>query len=582
MTDEIGSFFQSLGGINTRVLTPKVYSKKVLSNETKLKLLSYQEDNVVRLINILLAKHVALDGSDAGVGKTYMAMAICREMGRRPIVVCPKTIMYNWVTVAQYMGVKPYDVVNYETMKNGKTYSTREVKEGNKTRIIYKFKTRKRSPFLDLLVPDPDDPHKCLYEWKLPDDVILIVDEAHRCKDPSTENGKFLKSMKSLIKKKIPILLLSATVCEKVMDMRIPFYLFDFIPETRHFNHYCKSLDEKNPDLKVSKKPFINMPPEKRKEAYEKAKKDMEVIKVHREIKAFTSRIRIKDLGDRFPSNQWCAQLFNADDTDEITKAYVEIAKKMEELKKHPGGHHLAEIGRLKQEIELRKIPIFIEQAQELLDNGKSVIIFVNYLATLRILSTELNITCKIYGGKKKDELASSDDDVDAGDDVDSDVETNIDVCDKLDTNVEEESVDANITQAVLEKLPIQTLEQRQHAIELFQSNQEKIIICQMRAGSVGISLHDLDGNHPRAVLLNYPNTATDLIQAMGRAHRSGGKSPVLQRIVLVANVPYEERIKKNIDRKLANVSAINDGDLDGYKYKVLRNKMLINAEINN
>ena len=70
---------------------------------------------------------------------------------------------------------------------------------------------------------------------------------------------------------------------------------------------------------------------------------------------------------------------------------------------------------------------------------------------------------------------------------------------------------------------------------------------------------------------MNYPNSASDLLQALGRAPRSGAKTPVLQRIIFVANVDYEKKIMQSINKKLANISAINDGDLDGHKYKINR-----------
>ena len=69
-------------------------------------------------------------------------------------------------------------------------------------------------------------------------------------------------------------------------------------------------------------------------------------------------------------------------------------------LKNNPSKHHLAKIQKLKQEIEFRKVPIFIEQAQLYLDDGKSVIIFVNYLDTFEFLSKELDIKCKIHGSQ--------------------------------------------------------------------------------------------------------------------------------------------------------------------------------------
>src|SRR5205807_1765608 len=101
--------------------------------------------------------------------------------------------------------------------------------------------------------------------------------------------------------------------------------------------------------------------------------------------------------------------------------------------------------------------------------------------------------------------------------------------------------------------------------------NIDNIIICQIKAGGTGLNLHDLDGKHPRVSLMNYPETGSDLIQALGRVYRAGCKTPVLQRIICVANVEYEKRIMNNINKKLKNISAINDGDINGYKYKIRR-----------
>jgi hypothetical protein len=57
----------------------------------------------------------------------------------------------------------------------------------------------------------------------------------------------------------------------------------------------------------------------------------------------------------------------------------------------------------------------------------------------------------------------------------------------------------------------------------------------------LGISLHDIHGDHQRVSLINFPDTASSLIQALGRTHRSGAKTPALQRIIFVANVDYEK-----------------------------------------
>ncbi|AEQ32407.1 ATP-dependent RNA helicase [Acanthamoeba polyphaga mimivirus] len=476
---------------------PKIYSKTLLSNNINRKLLSYQKNHVVKLINILIQKWIAIDTSDTGIGKTYIAAAICRELNRKPVVICPKTLIYNWISVLEFYGVKAYDVVNYETIKNGKTYS-----DG-------KFKTRKKSKYIEIADRDPDDPLNSAFNWQLPDDAIVIFDEVHRCKDPQTENGKLLISSKNLIQKHIPVLLLSATICEEYSDMKIPFYLMNFIPNTRNFNHYIRTLKNKYPKYRIHKSDYSNTAD------CRAAKENSQAMIIHDEIKDFTSRIRIKDLGDQFPSNQWCAQEFFTENSQEIAEAYAEIAQLLDVIKQCEDNSefHLAKIQKLKQQIELRKVPIFIEQSEFYLEEGKSVIIFVNYLNTFDVLCKELNIKCQIYGK--------------------------------------------------------QTTEQRQESIDLFQNNQERIIICQVGAGGTGLSLHDLHGNHPRVTLISLPDSASGLIQALGRAPRAQAKTPVLQRIVIAANVDYEKHIMRSINKKLANISAINDGDIDGNKYAI-------------
>lgn len=498
MSNEIGSFLEK---ISTPVkLAPVIYSKKVLSNDNVDKLLEYQRNPVLKAINISLKKKVLLNNCDTGIGKTYMTIAHCKELGKRPIIASPKTVMGTWIDVCEYYNIEPYDIVNYETLKNAKTYSD------------YEFKKRIKSPYLKIIEDDPTKINQFGYKWiNVPSDAILIFDEAHRCKNLSTENGKLLASTKQLIKKNIPVILLSATICEKFNDMKIPFYLFGIIPSPKNYNHYIKTLKDKYPEYKVKRKDFA------RKSEYDTAQANAKSMIIYKEVADFTVRIRISELGDRFPSNQWCAQQFIADEANEISELYKGIAVCIEGLRNSGASHHLAQIQKLKQEIELKKVPIFIEQAQLYMDEGKSVIIFVNYTNTLKTLVTELNIEC-IISGK-------------------------------------------------------QTLDERNNFIDLFQSNQRNIIICQMRAGNVGISLHDIHGGHPRAVLLNYPDSASDLLQALGRAARSGGKTPVIQRIIFVSNVDYEKKIMRNINRKLANISAINDGDLDGYKYKVVSKK---------
>ena len=161
---------------------------------------------------------------------------------------------------------------------------------------------------------------------------------------------------------------------------------------------------------------------------------------------------------------------------------------------------------RSQQKIELLKIPLFIQLTNDFIENNYSVVIFVNFTQTLESLSDQLYTDCVIYGQ--------------------------------------------------------QTAEVRQINIEKFMENKSKIIICNIKAGGVGISLHDKYGNYPRVSLISPTWSSIDLQQALGRIHRAGGKSKSLQRILYVANT-VEEKIADKLQNKLKEINTLNNGDLD-------------------
>lgn len=168
-------------------------------------------------------------------------------------------------------------------------------------------------------------------------------------------------------------------------------------------------------------------------------------------------------------------------------------------------------MGRLvlcKVRIELLKIPLFIELIEEALENDYSVVMFVNYRETISKISKHF-----------------------------------------------EKRMGVSVVEGG------QSVEFREQNIQDFQCNKKKLIICSITAGGVGISLHDLHGNHPRQSIISPTWSGQDLVQAVGRIHRAGSKTPALQKIVYCAKT-FEEKICKLIDRKLKTISGINSGDL--------------------
>jgi hypothetical protein len=104
---------------------------------------------------------------------------------------------------------------------------------------------------------------------------------------------------------------------------------------------------------------------------------------------------------------------------------------------------------------------------------------------------------------------------------------------------------------------------EREAGIAAFQGNRARVLIANLAAGGVGISLHDLHGTHPRTALILPGNDPRLLKQALGRVWRQGG-SPSLQRILYAAGT-VEERLADRMEQKLRNLDLLNDG-LEGLK----------------
>jgi len=439
----------------------------------KNKLIGYQIDHVKNMIQIIKKNNAILDASDTGTGKTYCCCALLSILNLKPIIICPKSVISVWKNVCKIFNVQPYFIVNYESIRMGKYYENDE-----RTYCPYIEYTEIKKQF-----------H---YLWKIDDNkVCFVFDEVHRCSNYFSHNGKLLYYSK---KTELPIIMLSATVSDKPEKFSIFFYMLNFIdPESIKEN-------------KLTYSEYINT---MLKWIYRDPKPMVRINYMLYPERA--SRMRISELGDLFPNNQVSAESYKLSKkrTDEIEESYQQLANELDKLKnkeEKDKANILVKILRLHQKIEILKIPVFIELAKDNLENGLSVVIFVNFTQTLKTLAEMLKTESLIYGG--------------------------------------------------------QTGEQRDNIINDFQNNKTKIIICNIKAGSVGISLHDIKGGHPRISLISPCWSSIELIQALGRIHRAGAKTPALQRIIYV-NGSVEDKIAEKLKVKLANVNDINNGDLD-------------------
>lgn len=87
------------------------------------KLLSFQVAHVYQLMEVLNIKNRVIDASDTGTGKTYCAIATCALLKLTPFIICPKSVISNWVNVCREFEVPYLGVSNYEMLKGGNYYT---------------------------------------------------------------------------------------------------------------------------------------------------------------------------------------------------------------------------------------------------------------------------------------------------------------------------------------------------------------------------------------------------------------------------------------------------------------------------
>ena len=101
---------------------------------------------------------------------------------------------------------------------------------------------------------------------------------------------------------------------------------------------------------------------------------------------------------------------------------------------------------------------------------------------------------------------------------------------------------------------------ERQAGIDKFQANEVHVMVAMAAAASCALSAHDERHERQRVSLISPGYNASDVKQGLGRIRRVNGTKAV-QHFVLAAD-SVEERVAKTLERKLANIDSLNDGDL--------------------
>lgn len=148
----------------------------------------HQVANTRKLVTSIRDCGSGIDASDTGTGKSITALAVARVLGKRPFVICPKSVGPGWEDKAAMAGVDGLEWLNYEM-------------------------ARKK---LD----------------KLNRDQLVVFDESHRISAPDTLQSKLAKRIKDA---GFQTLQLSATPFATPLKTRAALHLTNRVPWDRWY-----------------------------------------------------------------------------------------------------------------------------------------------------------------------------------------------------------------------------------------------------------------------------------------------------------------------------------------------------------
>lgn len=452
-----------------------------------------------------------LDISKTGTGKTYVASAVAAELQVPFLVVCPKIAVTQWERAAEHFGEK-FSVLGWEMLRTGRTpygkWERGNPPPGAERRF---FKCTKCQCLVD---PDPREFRPCFahhlgihcLETKVrphsygkfifhPAVKGVVFDEIHRARRDSLNSDMVIAAKSQALYS----LGLSATPAQSPLDMRAIGYMLD-LHRLGDFERWaCSYGCRRIPRCGIK---------------WLLSKQDQLTTMANIRASIIPDRGIFLDTKDipGFPKCDIRAELFDLPEaeTEGINRIYREMAEALEELdrkKKYDVSPELplTAILRERQKIELLKVPMAAELGADKIDQGFSVVWFVNFRQTIEELKKRFPDAGIIDGDGIKN---------------------------------------------------------RQQVVDKFQCNQTNKLIVNNECGGVALSVQDLDGFHPRCGLVFPPQSATSMKQIFGRLPRDGGKSPASY-VVMFAARTLDAKAHRVLAQNLNNLDALTDGDLD-------------------
>jgi len=370
-----------------------------------------------------------------------------------------------------------------------------------KANVIINFEKLTRGNTPHLTFKDDKDSYPTDYQIHFPKNALVIIDECHKAKGAKSKNSNLVIALKN---NRYKILMLSATAATNPLEMKSFGYATHLhnLSNFRHFVTDCGAWANRFGGLSIS------LDSDRTIEAMNNIHDRLfNTFKV-------ASRMTRKMFDKIFPDNHVMADCFNiGSNTAKLQKVYdiMELElQKLEKSSENYSQHVFAIMTKARRHAELLKIPTMTEMVEDWYDEGMSPVVFLNFTDSVEAIEKQL---VKKFNGK------------------------------------------------IAKIVGGQSSKNRQTDIDMFQSDEKRIMLVNLAAGNAGVSLHDLNGNHPRVSIVSPSFSAINMLQALGRIHRAEAKTPCVQKVFFAADT-IEENCCRRVQDKLNNLEALNDGDL--------------------
>lgn len=468
-----------------------------------IKLFDFQINVSNFIVNRLKMYSSVLDCSVVGSGKTFIAIDALVKLNLPYIIICPKIVIPQWEKMIELYDKNKNNIIvtNYEKIKFGN------------------FKYYKD-------------------EWILPNNTIVVFDEAHKLKGYNTLNSQLLLNLNL---SKYKVYLISATIADnplsfvnvaKMLKITNNEYIFlreygcvkKFKNKGWKFDGNIEFLFKLHNIIFGEDKSYLKINHPGIRITYDDIKKNMpeQIISLYyiydhyNKINLLYNELEndenidndivdnnIVNINDEknilLLLNNFCKKLLETENS--ISKDLKEIELLIKKLPL------LVRRTRYKQLIEIIKVKLLIPLIEDFYNNNYSIVIILNYTCSIDLLyklllKNNYNNIDKITGStKNKDDIITN-----------------------------------------------------------FQSDNLRILILNIKAAGIGISLHDINGIYKRISLISPSENIYELQQALGRIYRTGCKTNVIQYIVTVKNT-IEESVHFLYKSKLKNMNIILDGN---------------------